>query len=150
MTRKQDARFAYICPRFNQAKDVAWLYVKRLTADIPGVQLHESELRADFPNGARVRLYGADNPDRLRGIYLDGCILDEFADMRPSVWGEIIRPMLMDRKGWAAFLGTPKGRNAFYTIYERARTDPEWFTLLLNAAESGLLPQKRSRQPAAS
>jgi phage terminase large subunit len=138
-TKKQDARFAYVAPHFNQAKDVAWMYVKRLTSDIPGVQLNESELRADFPNGSRVRLYGADNPDRLRGLYLDGAILDEFADMRPSVWGEIIRPMLMDRKGWAAFIGTPKGRNNFHQIYERAKSDPQWFALLLRASESGLI-----------
>ncbi len=138
-TKKQDARFAYIAPQYNQAKDVAWMYVKRLTSDIPGVKLNESELRADFPNGARIRLYGADNPDRLRGIYLDGAILDEFADMRPSVWGEIVRPMLMDRKGWAAFIGTPKGRNSFYHIYERSRDDEEWFSLILRASESGLI-----------
>lgn len=115
------------------------MYVKRLTSDIPGVKLNESELRADFPNGARIRLYGADNPDRLRGIYLDGAILDEFADMRPSVWGEIVRPMLMDRKGWAAFIGTPKGRNSFHQIYERALQDDDWFCLLLRASESGLI-----------
>lgn len=140
-TKKQDARFAYVAPQFNQAKDVAWMYVKRLTADIPGVELNESELRADFPNGARVRLYGADNPDRLRGLYLDGVILDEFADMRPSVWGEVIRPMLMDRKGWAAFIGTPKGRNSFFQVYDRAKADPDWFALLLRASDSGLISQ---------
>lgn len=141
-TKKQDARFAYVAPQFNQAKDVAWMYVKRLTADIPGVELNESELRADFPNGARVRLYGADNPDRLRGLYLDGCILDEFADMRPSVWGAIVRPMLMDRRGWAAFIGTPKGRNSFFEVYDRAKNDPDWFALLLRASESGLINQE--------
>ena len=138
-TKKQDARFAYVAPQYNQAKDVAWMYVTRMTSDIPGVQLNQSELRADFPNGARVRLYGADNPDRLRGLYLDGVILDEYADMRPSVWGEIIRPMLMDRQGWAAFIGTPKGRNEFFKIYERARVDPQWFALVLKASESGLI-----------
>lgn len=138
-TKKQDARFAYVAPQFNQAKDVAWLYVKRLTSDIQGVALNESELRADFPNGARVRLYGADNPDRLRGLYLDGVILDEYADMRPGVWGEVVRPMLMDRAGWAAFIGTPKGRNEFYKLYDRATRDPDWFTLMLRASESGLL-----------
>ena len=139
MTRKQDARLAYVCPQFNQAKDVAWMYVKRLTSDIAGVVLNEAELRADFPNGARIRLYGADNPDRLRGLYLDAVILDEFADMRPSVWGEVIRPMLMDRRGWAAFIGTPKGRNTFFNMYERAKQDEEWFHLVLRASESGLI-----------
>jgi hypothetical protein len=138
-TKKQDARFAYVAPLFNQAKDVAWMYVKRLVAGLPGVELNEGELRADFPNGARVRLYGADNPDRLRGLYLDGIILDEYADMRPSVWGEVIRPMLMDRHGWAAFIGTPKGRNEFFDLYEQAETDPAWFSLRLRASESGLL-----------
>lgn len=138
-TKKQDARFGYVAPFFNQAKDAAWIYVQRLVADIPGVSLHEGELRADFANGARVRLYGADNPDRLRGGYFDGVILDEYADMRPSVWGEVIRPMLMDRKGWAAFIGTPKGRNEFHRIYQRAKSDPQWFALLLKASESGLI-----------
>ena len=138
-TKKQDARFGYIAPLYNQAKDIAWIYVKRLTSDIPGVTLNESELRADFPSGARVRLYGADNPDRLRGGYLDGVILDEFADMRPSVWGEVIRPMLMDREGWAAFICTPKGRNEFYRIVSRAQSNADWFSLILKASESGLI-----------
>lgn len=138
-TTKQDARFAYVCPQYNQAKDVAWLYIKRLTADIPGVQYNESELRADLPNGARIRLYGADNPDRLRGLYLDGVILDEFADMRSSVWGEVVRPMLADRKGWAVFIGTPKGHNEFYDAYQYAVSSPDWFTLMLRASSSGLI-----------
>ncbi len=138
-TKKQEARFGYIAPLYNQAKDIAWMYVKRLTVDIPGVTLNESELRADFPNGARVRLYGADNPDRLRGGYFDGVILDEYADMRPSVWGQVIRPMLMDRAGWAAFIGTPKGRNEFHRVFQRAQNDRDWFALLLKASESGLI-----------
>lgn len=136
---KQDGRYGYVCPQFNQAKDVAWIYIKRLTADIPGIQYNESELRADLPNGSRIRLYGADNPDRLRGLYLDGVILDEFADMRSSVWGEVVRPMLADRKGWAVFIGTPKGHNEFYDAYQDALTRPEWFTLMLRASNSGLI-----------
>ena len=138
-TRKQDARYAYVAPQYNQAKDIAWLYVKRLTADIPGVSYNEAELRANLPNGAQVRLFGADNPDRLRGLYLDGVILDEHADMRPRVWGEIVRPMLADRKGWAAFIGTPKGHNEFYNVWSGAKTDNEWFTLMLRGSESGLV-----------
>jgi hypothetical protein len=58
-----------------------------------------------------IRLYGADNPDALRGPYLDGVVLDEFADMKPEVWHEVIRPMLADRRGWATFIGKPKGKN---------------------------------------
>jgi phage terminase large subunit len=139
VTSKSDARFAYVCPQYNQAKDVAWTYIKRLTADIPNVQYNESELRADLPNGARIRLYGADNPDRLRGLYLDGVVLDEFADMRSSVWGEVIRPMLADRKGWAVFIGTPKGHNEFYKCWQDAQADDSWFKMMLKASTSGLI-----------
>ena len=140
VTTKQDARYAYICPQFNQAKDVAWLYIKRLTSDIPGVEYNESELRCDLPNGARIRLYGAENGERMRGLYLDGVILDEYADMSPDTWGAIIRPALSDRKGWAAFIGTPKGHNAFYDIYDLA--DSEWFKLMLKASESGIVSRE--------
>jgi len=139
LTSKQDARYAYVAPQYNQAKDIAWLYVKRLTADVPRVTYNEAELRANMPNGAQVRLYGADNPDRLRGIYLDGAILDEHADMRPRVWGEIIRPMLADRKGWAAFIGTPKGHNEFYRVWQMAENDPQWFRLMLRGSGSRLI-----------
>ena len=142
LTRKQDARYAYVAPQYNQAKDIAWLYVKRLTADIPGVTYNEAELRANIPNGAQVRLFGADNPDRLRGMYLDGAIMDEHADMRPRVWGEVIRPMLADRKGWAAFIGTPKGHNEFHRVWESAANDPDWFRLILRGSESGLIDRR--------
>ena len=138
-SKKQDARFAYIAPQYNQAKDIAWIYVKRLTADIPKVNYNESELWADLPNGAQIRLFGVDNPDRLRGLYLDGCILDEHADMRPRVWGEVVRPMLADRKGWAAFIGTPKGHNEFHRVWKDAQHQPDWFTLMLRGSESGLV-----------
>jgi phage terminase large subunit len=148
VTSKPDARFAYVCPQYNQAKDVAWTYIKRLTADIPNVQYNESELRADLPNGARIRLYGADNPDRLRGLYLDGVVLDEFADMRSSVWGEVIRPMLADRKGWAVFIGTPKGHNEFYQCWQDAQADDAWFKMMLKASNSGLIEADELRDAA--
>jgi hypothetical protein len=136
---KPDPRFAYIAPYYAQAKDVAWGYLKRYTAPIPGVSTNESELRVDLPNGGRIRLYGADNYDRLRGIYLDGVVLDEFADMDPRAWSEVIRPALADRKGWALFIGTPKGKNAFWEVYERAASDDDWFALRLRASETGIL-----------
>lgn len=138
---KPNPRFAYLAPWFAQAKDVAWGYLKQYTAVIPGVTVNESELRVDLPNGGRVRLYGADNYDRLRGIYLDGVVLDEFADMDPRAWSEVIRPALADRQGWAAFIGTPKGQNAFYDIFQRSVTDPEWFSLKLRASETGIVPE---------
>lgn len=134
-------RFAYIAPYYTQAKDVAWTYLKEYAGVIPGVQFNESELRCDFPNGGRIRLYGADNYDRLRGIYLDGVVLDEYADMDPRAWAEVIRPALSDRQGWAIFIGTPKGRNSFSSTYEMAKTDPDWFPLMLRASETGLVKE---------
>ena len=137
---RPDGRYAYIAPYFAQAKDVAWNYLKRFAGPVPGVTIHEQELRVDFANGARVRLYGADNYERLRGIYLDGVVLDEFGDMDPRAWVEVIRPALADRQGWGIFIGTPKGRNHFQAIYEQATGRPgEWFSLMLKASESDLV-----------
>lgn len=141
-SEKQDPRFAYLAPYYAQAKDVVWSYVKQYAGSIPGVSINESELRVDFPNGARLRLYGADNYDRLRGIYLDGVVLDEFADQPPQAWREVIRPALADRQGWAVFIGTPKGRNAFYDVFKQAEASDDWFSLKLKASETGLVPQE--------
>jgi hypothetical protein len=137
--KRPDSRFAYIAPFYKQAKQVAWDYFKQFTHIIPGIQYNESELRIDFPNGSRVRLYGGDNPDTLRGIYLDGVVLDEVADMRPTVWGEVIRPTLTDRQGWAIFIGTPKGIDLFYEIYQKALTEPDWYAAIYRADETGLI-----------
>jgi len=136
---RPEPRMAYVAPFTSQAKDVAWSYLKQYTAPIPGVTVSVSELRVDLPNGGRIRLYGADNYNRLRGIYLDGVVLDEFADMDPRAWSEVIRPALADRQGWAAFIGTPKGRNAFWELYERASGSPDWFALRLKASQTGLV-----------
>lgn len=134
-------RFAYIAPWLKQAKTTAWDYLKQAVPHTLGTHIHESELRADYPNGGQVRLYGGDNPDALRGIYLDGVVLDEYADMDPRLWSEVIRPALADRKGWAVFIGTPKGRNSFHRIWTEAQQDPSWFKMMLKASESGLLAE---------
>jgi phage terminase large subunit len=135
-----EPHIAYLAPYYAQAKDVAWNYLRRFTAPIPGVTTNETELRVDLPNGGRIRLYGADNYERLRGIYLDGVILDEYAQMDPRAWTEVIRPALSDRQGWATFIGTPMGHNAFYEVWERARSETDWYALMLRASETGLLP----------
>lgn len=136
-------RFAYLSPFLKQSKTVAWDYLREAMSPIRrlGASAHESELRVDYPNGGQVRLYGADNPDALRGIYLDGVVLDEYADMDPRVWSEIIRPALADRQGWAVFIGTPKGRNAFFEMWQRSRSEDGWYSVMLKASETGLIPQ---------
>ena len=136
---KPEGRYAFIFPQRNQAKDTAWRYLRRYAEPLLAKPPNESELRVDLVNGSMIRLYGADNPDALRGPYLDGVVLDEFADMKPEVWHEVIRPMLADRRGWATFIGTPKGKNEFFRLYESAKRDPAWFHMMLKASESGII-----------
>jgi phage terminase large subunit len=141
---RERPRFAYLSPFLRQSKRVAWDYLRAAIAPAragtAGATAHETELRVDYRNGGQVRLYGADNADALRGIYLDGVVLDEYADMDPRVWSEVIRPALADRQGWAVFIGTPRGRNAFHALWRRAQAEPDWFTLMLKASETGLIP----------
>lgn len=139
---KPRPRFAYVAPFLRQAKTVAWDYLKEAMGPLRqlGATVNESELRVDYHNGGQVRLYGADNADALRGIYLDGVVLDEFADMDPRVWSEVIRPALADRQGWAVFIGTPKGRNSFFDLHRRSLTEKDWLGLVLKASETGLIP----------
>lgn len=143
-------RFAYLAPLMKQAKTVSWDYLKAAAEPLRemGATANEAELRIDYPNGGQVRLYGADNVDALRGIYLDGVVLDEPAQLDPTLWPQVIRPALSDREGWATFIGTPKGRNAFYQIWAGdgkgrvgAKDDPAWFSLMLKASETGLVPK---------
>lgn len=138
---RDHGRYAYVAPFLAQAKEVAWEYLKRFSQPIQADK-NEAELWVELINGARIRVHGADNPDRLRGAYLDGVVLDEYADMRTTVWGEVIRPMLADREGWAVFIGTPKGKNEFWRLWEAAKSRDEWFHLMLKASETGILPAK--------
>jgi phage terminase large subunit len=133
-------RFAYVGPLLGQAKEVAWPYLTRFAGPVLARPPNESELWVEVIGGARIRIHGSDNPDRLRGVYLDGVILDEFADMAPSVWGSVVRPMLADRQGFAVFIGTPKGRNGFWQIVETAgQFRDRWFRAILPASATGIL-----------
>lgn len=139
---KDRGRYAYIAPFYSQAKQVAWEYLKYFSAPIQLEEPRESDLSVKLLNGAVIRLYGADNPNTLRGNYFDGVVLDEFGDMKPSMWAEVIRPALSDRKGWAVFIGTPKGKNAFWEVWDRARLAPDQFAVMLKASKTGILPQE--------
>ena len=138
-TTKTHAQYAYLAPFYSQAKSVAWNYLKRYAAPVLAEPPKETELSVKLVNGATIRLFGADNDTALRGMYMDGVVLDEAGDMRQAVWQEVIRPMLSDRKGWAVFIGTPKGRNFFADIYDNACSDPDWLCLTLKASETGLI-----------
>ena len=136
---KPNGRYAYIAPYYAQAKNIAWDYLLRF-AEPAITKANQSELWVELINGAKIRLFGADNPDNLRGLYLDGVVLDEYADMKPRLWGEIVRPLLTDRQGWATFIGTPKGHNSFWEIYNEAQKNSNWYVKTLRADQSGLLP----------
>lgn len=136
-----NTKYAYIAPTYKQAKNIAWDAMKEYARVVPGVKFNESELRVDFPNGSRITLYGADNPDSLRGITLWGVIFDEYSQQPSNIWTEIISPTLSSTQGWAIWIGTPKGKNAFYKLYEDNQDNPNWYTALLKASESGILPE---------
>jgi hypothetical protein len=131
---------AYIAPLYNQAKSVAWHYVKEFSAVIPGSKHNESELYVEFPNGGRVRLFGADNPDSLRGNYFDTLVLDEVADMKPELWGEVLYPALVDRHGSVVFIGTPKGINLLYEIYTQGLQRPDWHCAVYRVTDTDVIP----------
>jgi hypothetical protein len=120
---------------------VAWDYLKYFSRPITK-QSNEADLIIELLNGAKIRLFGADNADAMRGLGFDGLYLDEYGDFKPSVWGNVVRPALSDKQGWCVFGGTPKGKNQFWNIYETSKRLPnEWFSLSLPASKSKLLPE---------
>jgi phage terminase large subunit len=137
---KENAQYAYLAPYYSQSKNIAWQYLQQYSEPVLA-KANQSELWVELVNGARIKLYGADNPDSLRGLYLDGIVLDEYADMKPSVWGAVVRPLLSDRQGWATFIGTPKGHNSFYEIYRQAEQHESWFCKTLRASNTGIIPK---------
>jgi phage terminase large subunit len=139
---RPNVRVAYIAPYLSQAKAVAWDYALEFTRDIPEIKVNHSELRIDFLNGARFRLFGADNYNAMRGLYFDAVVLDEMADFPASAWANVIRPALADRRGAATFISTPKGKNEFWELWHEAQDDPNWFTAMLKASETSILDQE--------
>ena len=137
---KENGRYAYVAPYYAQAKSIAFDYLVQFSKPVVS-KVNQSELWVELVNGARIRLFGADNPDALRGLYLDGVVLDEYADMKPSIFGAVLRPILADRKGWCTFIGTPKGHNSFWEIYNNATQDKDWYVKVLRASQTNLLEQ---------
>jgi len=136
-TATADGRYAYLGPLYRQVKQAAWDGLRE--AATGAAEFSESELVAKFPNEARIQLFGADNYQALRGMHLDGIVLDEYGDIHPNAWTEVIRPALAAKRGFAVFIGTPKGRNHFYQLYEDTKRDPDWFNALYRFADSGVI-----------
>ncbi|MCF0075449.1 hypothetical protein LZD49_33530 [Dyadobacter sp. CY261] len=145
-------RFGYLAPYWVQAKDIAWLYLKQYSAsiiDAVGGKINESELSVTFGhNGAIIKLYGAENAERMRGLYFDGIVIDEGQGMRKSVLTTIILPALADRQGWLDVSGTPKGwGNLLGELVKTAQTDvDEWFLQILKASDTNIIPSEELRR----
>lgn len=140
-----DGRFHFFAPSYKQAKEIIWDYLKLYSKDIPGISYNEVELRADFPNGSRVKLYGTLEPDAVRGIYSDGVVFDEYQDTNPKIWTEVIRPAISDRKGFVIFSGTPKGNNHFYDIHKYAEGRDDWFSCVYKVSETKIIDDEELR-----
>jgi hypothetical protein len=142
---REAPRYGYIGPLLKQAKQIAWEYLKRFSAPF-APYINESELYVELralPNSPRITIYGADNPDSFRGLYFDGVVLDEFGNIRQSIWKEILLPALIDRRGWAVFMGTPNGPNHFRDMwYEAEKKRDTWGKLFLPVSLTRLIPQE--------
>ena len=133
-------RYGYIAPLYSQAKQVAWEYLKAMTKQTRSKPPSESGLYVELINDARITLYGADNPDAFRGLYFDGVALDEYGNMKPSVWTQVLIPALSDRQGWATFIDTPNGPNHFRDQWLRAlKTPKKYFTKFLPVTETDVI-----------
>lgn len=136
-------RFGYLAPSFVQAKDIAWTYLKHYSAPITalGGRANESELSVVLPhNNATIRLYGAENAQRMNGVYFDGICIDEGQLIPSSVLSTIIMPCLADRKGWLDVAGKPRGwQNMLGELYKEHVNDPDWFIQVLKASQTEIL-----------
>lgn len=140
----RNAYYWYLSPTYKQSKTIAWRLIKNLIPPEIPVKYNESELSVEFPNGSRLELKGADNKENLLGVGLWGCVIDEFASIRDRwvVWHEIVRPMLTDRLGWVIFIGTPKGKNEFWKLYNKGRKyhEKNWQSFRFTSYDNPLLP----------
>ena len=129
-TDKELAMFVYVAPFLRQAKAIAWARLKQKIEPLRRtsvLDINEGELSIRFKhNGAIIRLFGGDNPDAMRGLRLDGIVMDEVAQLKNELWTDIVQPALSDRLGWSIFIGTPSGINLFSELYYKAIEEDDW------------------------
>jgi phage terminase large subunit len=144
VTRPQTA-YAYIADTRKHCKDIGWDKVLKVSiqplVDRGLVTVLESDLRVRFWNGSEITLYGAEHEhaSALRGLHFDGVVFDEYALIAPGVWEQIVSPTIAKREGGAIFIGTPQGRNHFWSLYQKAQGWPDWFVTRIRADESGMV-----------
>ena len=117
----------YVAPTQGQARDIMWQTLLEVGHPVIASS-HINNLQIKLVNGATIALKGADRPETMRGVSLSFLCMDEYADMKPEVWEQILRPALADQKGDAMFIGTPMGRNHFYDLFQYASLseDEQW------------------------
>jgi len=134
----------YVAPSYRQAKQICWVKIKEILKDLKWVKkINEAELTITLKNGSRICLRGADNPDSLRGVGIDFLVMDECADIPEHAWTSTLRPTLSDTQGHAMFIGTPKGMNWFYDLYQKGQdpTENEWSSFKYTTLDGGWVPE---------
>jgi hypothetical protein len=138
--RWPDKQVWMVAPTYRQAKQIIWRKLKNKLQDLRWTKrVNESELTIELKNGSLISLKGADNADSLRGVGLDYMVMDEFADIDPEAWYEVLRPTLADREGGALFIGTPKGLgNWAHDLYNMSTEQPEqWASFQFTTIQGG-------------
>ena len=138
--REPDRNVWYVAPTYRQAKQIVWRKLKHKLQDLRWTKrVNESELSIELKNGSLISLKGADNADSLRGVGLDYLVMDEFADIDPEAWYEVLRPTLADKEGGAMFIGTPKGLgNWAHDLYNMPTEQPEqWVSYQFTTVDGG-------------
>ena len=138
----------YVAPTYKQAKTIVWRKLRNKLNDLRWAKkINETELSIELKNGSLICLKGADHYDSLRGVGLNGIILDEFADIDPEAWYETLRPTLSDTGGRALFIGTPKGMNWAHELFNNSKEDPEnWASFQYTTIEGGNVPESEIEQ----
>lgn len=119
----------HVMPTLKQARLVAWDMLKDYARPIPGHKPNESEMSIRYPNGNKIQLIGADDPDSLRGPALSGLSLDEYSQISPRAFGEVLSKALGDHLGYCIWAGTLKGKDQLYQTYQAAKDSPEWYAV---------------------
>ena len=144
IAREPDREVYYVSPSYRMSKTIVFKKLKNKLLDLRWVKkINETELSFLLRNGSTISLKGADNYDSLRGVGLDGLVMDEAADINAEAWIEVLRPALADRQGTALFLGTPKGLNWFKDLFDQAEQFPdEWASFSFTTLDGGQVSEE--------
>ena len=131
-------RCGYVSPLLSQARQTAWPYLVDAASRIPGHRILQAELAVELPGDRRITMYGGSqgNEQAMRGLYLDGVVIDEYADVAPDALDQVILPTLADRRGWLLVIGTPKGMDAFHRLYHDEALRRGWHRALYRVDET--------------